>query len=310
MQITDEKKEVLQYIKSLGYSEASIKDVGKEYIVQGDISFPKDMEIPANRSLKIENAAPSVVQDKLMSSSSITVGSKISQTYTGYLVSLTNRIDVKVYIDPSVTNLANEINYAIGLWNSIQESGINFSIVASGSYDIAIINQVINGYGVARFPLNGSAGSLVRINAQSMINDGLTSNEMGTVIAHEIGHCIGFRHTDWSGIGESASGTDDVGTSADAIDVPNAGGTDVASIMNSGANNTLSGVLSNKDIIALLNLYPLGNPSISGPGIIRSNRSYTYNLSYIWPSSIIDWSINGKPASISFTQGQGTGTLT
>jgi len=33
--------------------------------------------------------------------------------------------------------------------------------------------------------------------------------------------------------------------------------------MNSGPNNTLSGVLSDKDKLALVNLYPLGSPKIS-----------------------------------------------
>lgn len=301
-------EEVLLYIKSLGFSESSIRDAGNEYVVAGDISFPKNMKIPINKSLKVE--APLILQDKFMNTGPSIGIPKISQTYTGSLVSVGNRINVRVFIDPSIINLTNEINVAIGIWNSVQESGIAFNIVSSGPYDILIVNAAIDGYGRALFPLNGSAGALVRINTQSMINDGLNPNQMGTVIAHELGHCVGFRHTDWNEAGESASGADDVGTLVSAIDVPNAGGTDANSVMNSGPNNTLAGVLSNKDIIALINLYPLGTPKINGPGILRSNRSYTFTLSYIWPSSVIDWSINGKPASISFTQGQGTGTLT
>ncbi len=41
IEVIDENKDVLMYIKSLGYSESSINDVGNEYVVQGDISFPK-----------------------------------------------------------------------------------------------------------------------------------------------------------------------------------------------------------------------------------------------------------------------------
>jgi len=43
---------------------------------------------------------------------------------------------------------------------------------------------------------------------------------------------------------------------------------------------------------------------------LSANRSYTFTLSYVWPSSVVDWSVSGKPSSISFTQGQGTGSLT
>lgn len=308
IQVIDEKKEVLSYIKSLGFSESSIIDIGNEYVVEGDISFPKNMKIPVNKSLKVE--APLILQDKLMSTSPVIGDSKISQTYTGNLVNVDNRINVRIFIDPSITNLTNEINAAIGLWNGVAQTGIFFSIVSGGAYDILIVNEAINGYGLARSPLNGTAGNLVRINTQSMINDGLNPNQISTVIAHEFGHCIGFRHTDWQGIGEPANITDDVGTPGNAIDVPNAGGTDANSIMNSGPNNILAGTLSSKDMLALINLYPLGSPKISGPGILRANRSYTFTLSYVWPSSVIDWGVNGKPASISFTQGQGTGTLT
>lgn len=46
MQVIDEKKEVRSYIKSLGFSESSIIDAGNEYVVEGDISFPKNMKIP------------------------------------------------------------------------------------------------------------------------------------------------------------------------------------------------------------------------------------------------------------------------
>jgi len=303
-----QNQELLSYIKSLGFSESVIEDLGEEYQVEGDMSFPKNMKIPINKSLKVE--APLILQNKLMSSSPVIGNSKISQTYAGYLVSVDNRINVRVHIDPSIANLTNEINNAIGLWNSVPQSGVSFSIVSSGVYDILIVNEGISGYGLARLPLNGAAGTLVRINVQNMINNGLNPNQMATVIAHEFGHCIGFRHTDWQGIGEPANITDDAGTPGKAIDVPNAGGTDANSIMNSGPNNILAGNLSSKDMLALVNLYPLGSPKISGPGILRANRIYTFTLSYVWPSSVIDWSVNGKPASISFTQGQGTGTLT
>ncbi|TCD19368.1 hypothetical protein EZ456_20615 [Pedobacter psychrodurus] len=305
MQVIDEKKEVLSYIKSLGFSESSIIDIGNEYVVEGDISFPKNMKIPVNKSLKVE--APLILQDKLMSTLPAIGDSKISQTYTGNLVNADNRINVRIFIDPSITNLTNEINAAIGLWNSVTQAGIFFSIVSGAAYDILIVNEAISGYGLARSPLNGSAGNLVRINTQSMINDGLNPNQMSTVIAHEFGHCIGFRHTDWLQVGESSYGVDDVGTAVNAIEVPNAGGTDVNSIMNSGPNNTLAGVLSNKDAVALWNLYPKISWTIIGPNTIWRGVEYEY-----WGSNTngvtFTWTV---PSSIgTITSGQGTNHIT
>nr|WP_121272882.1 M57 family metalloprotease [Pedobacter schmidteae] len=247
-----QNQELLSYIKSLGFSESVIKDLGDEYLVDGDISFPKDMKIPSSINMRVEN--PLTFNSKLMTTP--TVGhSRISQAYTGHLVGETNRINIRIFINSNLANLTNEINGAIGLWNNVENSAIYFSIVSSGSYDIEIRNANISGYGSAYFPLNGSAGALVRINSLSMSNGGLTSSQMKTVIAHELGHCIGFRHTDWEGR-EPINGYDDNGTQVTAIEVPNAGGTDTNSIMNSGPNNTLSGVLSAKDKLALINLYP------------------------------------------------------
>jgi hypothetical protein len=305
MQVIDEKEEVLSYIKSLGFSESSIIDIGNEYVVEGDISFPKNLKIPVNKSLKVE--APIILQDKLMTTGPITGSPKISQSYTGNLVNAGNRVNVRIFIEPSITNLTNEINSAIDIWNSVTESGIFFSIVNGGAYDILISNQAISGYGLARSPLNGSAGNLVRINAQSMINDGLNPNQISTVIAHELGHCIGFRHTDWFQIGESSSGVDDVGTAVNAIEVPNAGGTDVNSIMNSGPNNTLAGVLSNKDIVALYNLYPKISWIITGPNTISRGVEYEYRGTNT-NGVAFTWTV---PSSIgTITSGQGTNHIT
>lgn len=247
-----QNQELLAYIKSLGFSESVIKDLGDEYQVDGDISFPKDMKIPSNKSIKVENTL--TVNSKSMTTP-IVGNRKISQAYTGHLIGETNRINVRISINPNLTDLTNEINGAIDLWNNVENSGIYFSIVSSGSYDIEIRKASIAGYGVAYFPLNGSAGALVRINSESMANAGLTSIQKKAVIAHELGHCIGFRHTDWYG-NESTYGADDIGTQFTAVEVPNAGGTDPNSIMNRGSNNTLSGILSSKDKLALINLYP------------------------------------------------------
>lgn len=82
------------------------------------------------------------------------------------------------------------------------------------------------------------------------------------VITHEIGHCIGFRHSDYfnrsiscgSGGNEGAGGVGAVhipGTPTDAV--PN------GSVMNSCYNSGSTGVFTSSDVTALETLYPI-NP--------------------------------------------------
>lgn len=244
---------VLSYIKSLGFSANSIKDIGVEYLVDGDITFAKNMEIPLNKSQKVENNL--ILTDRQMSLPSIN-DHKIGQYYGGTLVNQTNRINVRIMVDPSMNSMINEINSAIGQWNN-EPSGISFSIVSSGSYDILIkdANLGNGGCGRARFPLNGKAGDLVEIN-KSYIS-GNSFDQRQRTITHELGHTIGFRHTNWSANGENQNDSDLIGTPVTAIDVPNAGGTDANSLMNGSQCGMGAAYLSAKDKLALINLYPI-----------------------------------------------------
>jgi len=176
--------ELRSYIKSLGFSESSIKDLGTEYQVEGDIFFPKDMEMPSDRSTKV--ATSPVLNSKLMGTP--IVGSpKIGQTYTGHLVDLTNRINVRLYIHPNLASLAGEIDAAINLWNVVDNSGIFFTIVPNGAFDIEIRSESISGYGKAYFPLSGRAGALVRVNSESIANAGLNPDQKKQLLLMNLG---------------------------------------------------------------------------------------------------------------------------
>lgn len=224
---------VLAYIKSMGFPASSIKDIGEEYLVEGDISFPKNMALPAPNDPKTE------------------------QYYTGYLVSPANRTNIRVYVDPSMSSMLNEVNSAINQWNTVPNTNIHFNIVTGGSYDILVqdANLGAGGCGSARFPKDGLPGGLIRIN-KSYIS-GNSFEQRQRTIAHEFGHAIGFRHTNWAGNGEPQNGTDDIGTPAGAIDVPGAGGTDPGSLMNGGQCGSGASVLSDKDKLATAVLYPV-----------------------------------------------------
>lgn len=212
---------VLQYIKDLGFPVTSIVDNGNEFIVEEDITFPKNMEIPANGA-----------------------GAKTEQYYTGSIVNSTKKLNIRIFVDPSMTSMSSEINSAIAQWNGVPNSTLRFSVVTTAPYDILIKDENLgNGVcGQGQFPSGGSAGALVKINKNYIAGNSFA--QRARTICHEFGHCISFRHTNWAAQGEST-----------ATNVPGVTGTDALSLMNGGQCGSGATVLSQKDKDATAVLY-------------------------------------------------------
>ncbi|NIG54991.1 M57 family metalloprotease [Chitinophaga sp. Cy-1792] len=206
------------YIIGLGFPAHTIVDNGNEYIVEGDIIFPKNMEVPG--------------------------GVKTEQYYTGSLVSATNVTNIRLYVDTSMTSMASEINSAIAQWNGISGCTIHWTVVTGAPFDVTITNYNLGSgvCGQGTFPSSGNAGNLIRINKSYIAGNSFA--QRARTICHEMGHNVSFRHTNWSAIGEST-----------ATDVPGVGGTDASSIMNGGQCGSGATVLSAKDIQAAVALY-------------------------------------------------------
>lgn len=162
-----------------------------------------------------------------------------------------------------------EINDALSLWNSVPNSRINFTLTSGSTHDILIMNADLgtNRYGSAYFPINGRPGQIVFINLNEI--SGWPSLHIRKVIAHELGHTIGFRHTDWfrAPNPESLSGVlPDNGARYSAMHILGTPiGTDPNSLMNRGTVPGAIGPtsLSSYDILALQFLYP-ANPPVTG----------------------------------------------
>jgi len=212
---------VLSYIKSLGFPATAIVDNGDSYVVEEDIIFPKNMVIP--------NGQP-----------------KTEQFYTGSLVNATNKKNIRVKVDASMTSMNAEVTSAVDQWNAIANSSVRFSIVTTGTYDILIKDENLgNGVcGQGTFPSGGAAGNLIKINKAYIAANSFAQRQR--TITHELGHNISLRHTNWSAIGEGT-----------ATPVPGVGGTDASSLMNGGQCNSGATVLSAKDKQATAALYPL-----------------------------------------------------
>jgi hypothetical protein len=147
-------------------------------------------------------------------------GGRVEQWRWRDLVNTTWQPMIAVKIDPSIpvawhTNIVTAVND----WNSIDQSRVNLYITNGSSVDITIRgeNLDLGYYGYGEYPRgDGKTGTRVVLNLQDS-----PEYRRKTTIVHEIGHCLGFVHTDQ-------------GDPSFAIQVPGTTERDFKSIMNSG----------------------------------------------------------------------------
>lgn len=243
---------LLDYISKIGFNVKNVKDIGEYFLVEDDILFPKKMVIP---NLK---------------------RSKVNQYYTGSLISFGNQNNIRVSVDASLSDWSGLISDAVNVWNSNYYNGpsrIKFNIVTSGTSDIVISKYGFEGQsycGDAVFANSGNAGNSIRINQDYLINQNFSYEQRRRTVIHELGHAIGFRHTNYASTGEGASNSPLPGN---ALDVPGYGGTDSGSLMNGGQCGYGATIPSDKDKNAEAALYPTDQP-------------YSLNYSNSYPKSI------------------------
>jgi hypothetical protein len=253
---TDKSTPMYQYIKQLGYRDSEIVDNGTEYLVDGDLLFSKT----AQPDMGFFN------------------GPREEQYGTSNYVGYTVQPNITVRIDPSMNAYAAEINGAIALWNNLANFRVRFTLTTATNQSILITNASLGAgvCGAAYFPLNGTPGGLVRINIAQIAGNPFAQRQR--TIAHELGHCIGFRHTNWQPNGEGQAGQDpNNGAYFNAVHImgtPTGG--DANSLMNGGQCGSGATVLSNFDILAAQMLYP-ANPPFAGT--VPVFRYYSQNTS-------------------------------
>jgi len=252
--VEDQSADVLEEIKSLGFSEKDIVDMGSYYLVGNDITFAKQ-------------GRPQLAKD---------AGITPKQRRTTYLV--TDKT-IGVRIDPSLpSNWKTATRDAMEHWNANSNSSVFFYEAdyywpSQGGFlfnpEILVMNDNVNPLpdntiAAAEFPTSdGKPGYRVRINLS--FNACSVSNNLRFYnMIHELGHCLTFAHTNQTGFGTHIAGTPT---------------SDSASVMNGGTACTLSSGLSTGDRTAVNTLYPI---QIAAPTNVNAYHDGDEELSMTW----------------------------
>ncbi|RDC56413.1 hypothetical protein DU508_12500 [Pedobacter chinensis] len=256
-------KELYNALLESGIKAKNIVELKEYYLVEGDLLFKKNKTDLKKVSAYFgnENSKQTLLQEQIVSKGKISSirGNKIAQWQTSSLISSFNVENIKI-LTSSVQN-----SWVVGIWNALR----NWSSIPSCqvgfytdwtlsvtnvepntiTFTDATTDPELNGYyAISEFPTNDNAGFRIRINGN--LYNSLSDSQKIYILTHEIGHCLGFRHTD-------NPGNDSFGT----IQIPGTPTSDPNSVMNSGSYNSVVpnwSSFSTYDVIAAQTLYPPG----------------------------------------------------
>ncbi|MGN6437117.1 MAG: M57 family metalloprotease [Agriterribacter sp.] len=265
-----------------GFDTTGIIDLGDYLIVEGDIGILKSSLRTSERQAAISSTAP---------------------------ISESNQTDITIFVNGTIPstgtdNWRNELATAVGAYNNLTNSNIRFRIVTASPADIIIQsdNGTLNNNVLGRgsWPTSGKAGSSISINLDFDNDVTVTTSRKVWTLVHELGHNIGFRHTNWFGLGESNGIR--VGNSPNGTNNPDPG-----SVMNGGNINNWAG-FSSWDVYAIQTLYPRPQPftvqiygGVPDSEYLSPGQYITVSASASAAGSTYSWSVTGGSPSGSTT---------
>jgi hypothetical protein len=175
--------DVLNKIHALGLSNKNVYKTDGGYIAEGDIFLDDAM-------------LNSVPEQKFM-----IVGDEEQYRTTNLVGSLPRTLTVRY--SGTRTSFSNALNAAITRYNN-ENLRVRFSRVTSGGNIVVSDVSGVSYLASAGFPSGGNPFNSVRFNTAV---SGWNANTLASIMAHELGHCIGFRHTDYMNRSFSCGGT-------------------------------------------------------------------------------------------------------
>jgi hypothetical protein len=186
-------QQTLNQIDALGFSTENVRKIDEGYLVEGDIVLTPEL-----LSSKPDGKTLRIAEDE--------------QYRTTYTVTGFPRV-IKILVSNLGTPYINGTDLAISRYNALNGQ-LTFQRITSGTPDITIIgfNQGPQGgyitLGSSGFPTSsGDPYNQIKMNTnQYAYGSNPDVNYVGSVIQHELGHCIGFRHTDYMNRSYSCGG--------------------------------------------------------------------------------------------------------
>ncbi|HJW17081.1 MAG TPA: M57 family metalloprotease [Flavisolibacter sp.] len=187
-------QEVLAKIQSQGFSTDAVRKVDNGYLVEGDI-------ILTDENLDTKSSSPTLL-----------IAQEEQYRTTNLVTRLPRTITVSVTNMPTVYVQAAQA--AIARYNALPNKQLTFQYISTGTGNIDIFgfNEGPSGgyitLGSSGFPTSGGDPyNQVKMNTNAQAyGTNPDVNYVTSVIQHEIGHCIGFRHTDYMNRAYSCGG--------------------------------------------------------------------------------------------------------
>lgn len=167
-------------VRALGFNTAGMQRVDGGYIVENDIFID---------AKQLDNAK----QTQLLR-----VGNEEQYRTTNLVTGLPRTITVSI-ASSLPSSYATAMDIALGRYNA-ENLQVRFSRVSSGGAIQFVAAPNGSSYlASGGFPSGGNPYNQVKVNTKYLpqTTDAVKLNNYASIFAHEIGHCIGFRHTDY-----------------------------------------------------------------------------------------------------------------